>query len=300
MRSIGDLHHPAGTLFDDRVSRKFLWGFRDIWLANHIHPYTRPWVGVVHEPPGVPAWHGPARLSPEMMLSSDRLAHSLPHCKGLFTLSEHLRDWIADRVPVPVEAVPHPTETPTCYFTPQQYLDNRERRIIQIGRALQRMHSLYLLPTTTLCKTLLRATDRRADALWEAELGLLPDGGQRLLGTVEAREFVDGPSYDALLMRNIVFLDMYACSASDTLLGCLVRGTPVVVNRLPAVTEYLGADYPLYFDDLTEAARKAEDDQLVVSAHEHLMDNPVRRRLTGEHFRARILESSIYRGLDEV
>ena len=39
--------------------------------------------------------------------------------------------------------------------------------------------------------------------------------------------------------------------------------TPIVINRLPAVVEYLGADYPFYFNSLEEARDKALNFDLI-------------------------------------
>ena len=36
------------------------------------------------------------------------------------------------------------------------------------------------------------------------------------------------------------------------ILECIVRNTPVLVNRIEGVIDYLGEDYPLYFDNLKE------------------------------------------------
>jgi hypothetical protein len=58
--------------------------------------------------------------------------------------------------------------------------------------------------------------------------------------------------YDDLLSKNIVFLKLVDASAVNTIIECIVRNTPVVVNRLPAVIEMLGVNYPLFYNDITE------------------------------------------------
>jgi len=60
-------------------------------------------------------------------------------------------------------------------------------------------------------------------------------------------EYVTNDLYDALLTMNLVFLNLVDGSAINTLLECVVRCTPVIVNRHPAVVEVLGEDYPLYY-----------------------------------------------------
>ncbi len=188
----------------------------------------------------------------------------------------------------------HPTGPPTVIFNPSAYRANRSKRIVQVGWWLRRFHSLYLLPATRLQKILLRIGEPWVEPAMRAELDFVPTGIRR---DVRVVHHLTNMEYDRLLSRNLVFLDLYDSSANNALVECIVRGTPVLVNPLDAVVEYLGADYPLYFNNLTEAAVKAEDLALIVNAHEYLMDSPNRTRLSGQHFLESVAESRIYRSL---
>jgi hypothetical protein len=43
---------------------------------------------------------------------------------------------------------------------------------------------------------------------------------------------------------------MFCASASNVVVECIARSTPLIVDRLPSVREYLGPDYPLYLDSV--------------------------------------------------
>ena len=103
--------------------------------------------------------------------------------------------------------------------------------------------------------------------------------------------------YDQLLTQNIVFLDLYNSSANNAVIECIARATPVLVNKLPSTLEYLGEDYPFFFDSLDEAAAKAEDFDLVKATHEYLLSWEVRDKLSAEYFRRAFEESEIYQSL---
>lgn len=63
-------------------------------------------------------------------------------------------------------------------------------------------------------------------------------------------DFIDKLSnddYDQLLTDNIVFINLVDASAVNTIIECIVRNTPIIVNNHPAVIELLGPNYPLYF-----------------------------------------------------
>lgn len=72
----------------------------------------------------------------------------------------------------------------------------------------------------------------------------------KLFKSVDVIEFIDNNTYDNLLTENIVFLNLVDASAVNTLIECIVRNTPIIVNRHPAVEEVLGKKYPLYYENV--------------------------------------------------
>ena len=87
---------------------------------------------------------------------------------------------------------------------------------------------------------------------------------------IEIMEYVENDVYDQLLTKNIVFLNLVDGSAINTLLECLVRNTPIVVNRHPAVVEILGDDYPLFYDDISSISALLRLPDIVFTSHCYL------------------------------
>ena len=75
---------------------------------------------------------------------------------------------------------------------------------------------------------------------------------------VDVMEYVDNVAYDELITQNLVFLNLVDGAAVNTLIECVVRNTPILVNRHPAVVEVLGDNYPLYYDENTDLSRMDE------------------------------------------
>jgi hypothetical protein len=87
---------------------------------------------------------------------------------------------------------------------------------------------------------------------------------------IEIMEYVDNHNYDQLLTKNIVFLNLVDGSAINTLLECLVRNTPIVVNRHPAVIEILGDKYPLFYDNVFMVGRMLQEPGIIYKTHVYM------------------------------
>lgn len=101
--------------------------------------------------------------------------------------------------------------------------------------------------------------------------------------------------YDTLFTENIIFLDLVDASAVNTLLEIVVRKTPVLVNKHPAVVEVLGEDYPLYYNSV-ESIEELLTPEKIKEAHMYLqtLDDEIYRL---EYFTQSILNSKIYSSL---
>jgi hypothetical protein len=67
----------------------------------------------------------------------------------------------------------------------------------------------------------------------------------------------------------VVFIELIAAVANNTIVECIARNTPVVVNRLAGPVDYLGGDYPLFFNDLCEVEGLLTEER-ILAAHKHL------------------------------
>ncbi len=88
-----------------------------------------------------------------------------------------------------------------------------------------------------------------------------------LCDNIVVQERLSNDQYDTLLAENIVFINLIDASAVNTVLECIVRNTPIVVNRHPAVVEMLGVHYPLYYGDnygkISSAAMDSDIEKLL-------------------------------------
>lgn len=71
---------------------------------------------------------------------------------------------------------------------------------------------------------------------------------RKQLQSVQIISQLSNTDYDVLLSENVVFLCLVDCSAVNTVYECIVRNTPIIVNRHPALEEVLGKNYPGFYD----------------------------------------------------
>jgi len=300
LRSIDSLFRDdqRGVLLDSVIEHTFWKGLAAGRRQGRL-PYKEPWVGILHCPPYIPRWHV-YRKSAGYILKLETWKRSIEHCRGLYVLSEYMADWLGSRLDVPVEALEHPTEAPSECWTPAKFSANPMPRLVQVGWWLRRLSSLHMTPVRRLHKTMLwpavdRVADERIKDVIEREVRHTgrPPMSQ---WDIERMPALSNRKYDALLARNVVFLHLWSTLANNTVVECIVRRTPILVNPLPSITQYLGPNYPLYFNSLEEAAHKADDFDLLIEAHKYLSKIPV-ERFSGEQFRQTIAQSAIYRSL---
>jgi len=284
-------HHRSGwgfvvanidRMFSDQSGRIKLEGFVDGYF-RHRNPITEQWVGFIHNVPKHPSvvqdlYPNNPDLSTLITLPSwDK---SIKHCRGLYVLSDYVKDFLAPKLPVPVEKLYHPTPLDTPKFSYAGFQENQDKRILSIGHWLRNYESFEKLRSPY--RNVLIKPYRN-----------LPMPGPL---DVEIHDWVDHQVYDQLLQKNVVFIHLYDASANNVIVECIARHTPILVNPLPAVREYLGDGYPLYFTNLDEAAEKLSDEGLILRATDYLALMP-KRHLHVSHFVESMLFGPIYNSL---
>jgi len=293
------LHHPGAIYFDTFVERTMRWHPEGPMYIGH------PWIGIIHETQTVPEWlsrigvTGGARWTFRQRVWKK----TLPHCRGLFAMSEYSAEFLREQFPhLPVSVLRFPTEFPEKQWSWDAFRKNPRPKIVQVGWYMRMLHAIYELPGRGYEKIALPAV-KDLDyfhVIFERERQERERQGlfhKYMYETAEMLGFVPDDEFDALLEKNIAFVCMYDASANNTVIECIARATPLLVNPLPAVVEYLGNDYPYYYTSFDEAADKAEDHDLALQTHEYLKQVPIREKMSPEYFRQSILESEVYRSI---
>lgn len=93
--------------------------------------------------------------------------------------------------------------------------------------------------------------------------------------------------YDRTLLTSVVMVPLLGGTANNAILESISSNVPAFVSRLPSTEEYLGKDYPMFFDSLDEVSLVIEDEDrlfdLMERTHRYLVEQP-KERLLPESF----------------
>jgi hypothetical protein len=232
---------------------------------------TEPWVAVLHLTPTCVE-----KLQPSTAWEQNRR-----HCKGVFMLTRATTAAFRSRFPdVPAEAVTYGLQDTGIPFDPAT-LQQKRHTVICPGHWLRdiRWFNLLSLPPTY-------------QKRWLCGV----DHNVAVAPSVRKMAYAPSRIYDAIMARSLCFLPLIDAGANTSVLECLVRASPVVVTRHDAVAEYLGEDYPLFYNDVGVAAGYLQDPARLLAAHEYLKAKD-KTHATVPHFLKGIAESDIYRSL---
>ncbi|WP_162049643.1 glycosyltransferase [Fluviibacter phosphoraccumulans] len=290
IESLVPLHSDTAEIkFIPFIERYFVWGTDDGEAASlNPRPILTDWVGILHVPFDAPKWFEPS-VSPESIFSTQLWIKSLEFCKGIICLSEDLGSDLQHWLPkTPVLSVKFPTELSVKKFSYENYIS--KPRIVQAGDWLRRLQAIYQVVSESHEKIFLMKNHTRIFLDREIE-----QFGDLRNNSVSVRDMVNNSEYDEILSSSVVLCMLYATAANNIVTECIARNTPIIINPLPSVVEYLGEDYPLYVTSIAEASSALSDFTRIYASHKYLEGlNKTKEMLSYESFLKSIANSPFY------
>ena len=263
--------------FDNESTNSFF----DI-LEQHFTPmkttsYENKWTGIIHLTP-----NGPPYLKCEniaMLFENPYFLKSLDSCCGLITLSPYITKYMKGEFekihkPINIITLKHPVvQGDIIPFSFEKFQNNAEKILIQVGQQYRKMTSIYRVNVpenySKMWLTGTKIFDRLKRIIKMEKKYFNINIPPYIQNSVKMYYTQTYEEYDEYLSKNIVFIDLFDAAANNTVLECIVRKTPVIVNKLPGVVDYLGENYPLYFSNLDDVSNLLTEEKLL-EAHEYL------------------------------
>jgi polysaccharide pyruvyl transferase WcaK-like protein len=236
-----------GMYCDMYIDRTFHWCKEELYKANII-PYKKEWIGFVHHT----LYQDESGYNCINLLKNNLFIESLECCKGLIFLSHYLKNNFEKLAEINNIKLPklfvlyHPTE----FVDNKWKYKNWNHNIIQIGSWMRDLNAINELNIPNKKFALIgKEMESKYISYNTTNINI------NINNNVELINYLDNDNYDNILSKYVVFIKLYDASAVNTLIECIVRNTPIIVNKLPAIVEYLGEKYPLYYQDINEVPK---------------------------------------------
>jgi hypothetical protein len=225
-----------------------------------------------------------------VIIELPKFRRSLPHLRGVVALSEHSAAWLKRVLKLPVLAVKHPTEVPTVKFCWRRCEEQCLKRLVQVGWYARNIRGIYQvkIPEGFQKVHLLQDQPWVLEAIGHVD-EWSPCRSRPGVGRVKVVRRLDDDDYDILLSKSIMFSEYLDVSASNAIIEAIARNTPIVTNRRPALEEYLGRSYPLFYERLEDVSAMLSDRVRLRAAHEALCEMD-KQWLSVEHFWSKLAE----------
>ncbi len=282
----------ASVVYVPFIERRFAWGADDGEAASaNPQPIQNDWIGMLHVPFDAPKWFA-YDVNPEYIFQTELWNQSLPTCRGIICPTKDMQYDLARWYPdIPSIAVKVPVELNVKRFDWDAYIS--KPKLIQVGDWLRKLQAIYMIEASEHEKIILL---KQHTALFlQREIEAIGDYRNH---SVKVFDFLSNEEYDELLSSSVVLLWLYGTAANNAVIECIARCTPLLVNPLPGVVEYLGSDYPLYIESLEDASKLLADKDKIRKGYDYLLSNErLRQELTYERFFTSIASSDFYANL---
>lgn len=284
----------AELQLDLYLDKNFGWDY-SINEKIGLIPYRKRWIGFIHHTFAKDQQNGIFE-----MFEKELFLESLQTCSGLFVLSRYLQRQLVwylkkyDFVKIPVYFVQHPTDLSVQKFNLKKFKQTPRPVLLHVGSWLRNVYSFYELETrfkkcilkgsqdnipskvTVIsdCKT--EETCKPSNCSTTSNCSIDPSVNtltnwekqmnkrlRVIKNSVCELERVNDEQYDQLLSKSIIFINLIDASAVNTVLECIARNTPIVINKTEFTVEMLGNNYPLYYTYDNQSLQNATFNQQI-------------------------------------
>ena len=207
--------------------------------------------------------------------------HMRPRISLLMTFSEYVAEHIRELMETThdmesqVSVIRHPMpEGISEMFDPNRVLcPSCEKRLVALGQQHRWTSTIYLVNTTWDRFWLPSSSLPKEHAFGVASAELRELGIEAATDLKSRVKIVTKSSYleyERFASSSVLLIHLRDANANNAVLEAIAMATPVIINRHPAAVEYLGADYPLFFDRIADISQILADIPRIEEAAQYL------------------------------
>jgi hypothetical protein len=247
---------PNNVLFIDCCEKYFLW--------DKMPVVKGAWIGILHTTNNVPIFLQDL-LGLNNTLSVLNFKKSLSTCVGIITLTDYQKKYVEKvfnnkQFSSPkLFSLKHPIAPLTSEFDLNIFKSQPKYNIILLGQQLRKITDILKITKTAIIKDKIwlsgiKNETVRYEVVKKEIVGRnLSENTSNEFFTTVMLPYVDKfEEYDYLIQTSIVVLPLYDAAANNSVLECMISNTPFFVEKTQGTIEYLGIDYPMFFNDICE------------------------------------------------
>ncbi len=259
---IRKLETGDGVVFDDFIEQTF-----NSPSIPHLLQ-TQPWTAMAHVPPDTMRVFSYRGLA-DYRSSVEGGEEAFDNLVGLCTMSHYMANRLRQVCDVPVDVIHYPTDLDVRQFDIQSYLN--QPQLVHVGWCRKNLLLLEHIPPNPHIHKKIYVKSLGLPEHKEREVRQYCSQQYHHREVYKDVEYVapiqQHEAYDALLEQSVVAVEFLDCAATTVVVEALARHVPILVNRHPALIEYLGEDYPMFFDDIQECTDLLHPDNIVRTHH---------------------------------
>lgn len=217
---------PNGIVLDTWVDQKNDKEQLEILTGNK-------WIGILHATPSKIN-----NYSLDSFIDSEVFELSKDNCLFLITTSEHSKNHLSSLTDLPVRVLLFPKPDTGHYFNLDYYLSNPS---IRHSGFYARNIKNFINFKTNIGKIIYSDREYRNHYYTKSLKGSESN-------VLFKSKYFEHSDYINIFTKSVGFSFYDDCSASTSILEHIMTHTPLIVNRIPPIEEYLGKGYPMYID----------------------------------------------------
>ena len=167
----------------------------------------------------------------------------------------------------------HPVNNLTKTFDVYEFCLKGSYDIVLLGQQLRIITDLLLVESPLIHDKIwlsgISDSDERdrAVALEITGLNLNQDVFEEFKKKIKTPYLLKYEDYDNLIQSGILIMPLFDAAANNSVLECIISNTPIFVTRCEGTEEYLGKDYPMFFDDIAHLNKMLQQRKNVLTLY---------------------------------
>jgi len=253
--------YNSNILFIDNVEKYFLW--------DNNYKLNNEWCGIIHMTNKCPTYLNEF-LKIDNLLNCKNLIESMKYCNSLIIFNKYLKEKIVLKFNnIKVKFLLHPNNNKyNIQFNIEKFSVYNKYNIILLGQQLRRISDIYKIRSNLINeKYWLSGIKNEKDIKNLIDKDSLYNNIKNVdkNNLITNKYFEDFNKYDEFLVNNIIVIPLYDSSSNNSILEIIFLNCPAFITKLDSTIEYLGKDYPMFFDDINEINN-------ILSSKEKLLD----------------------------